>query len=219
MEEDASAAGSSAAGSSAARSTAAARRRVFWVAPLAFLVTVGVIFALVVAVHASENLGRSTTIQTSSFTKPHRSSPTSFSLSVLQPAAGQDAGGTVTMASLVGKPVVLNMWASFCSVCKQETPAVESVARRASGSVTFVGVDTLDQKATAIAFLRRYHVSYLQLFDPHEKVGAGYGIPGLPVTVFISAKGKAVGEYLGALNVKTLTHYLTSLFHVRVRAT
>jgi hypothetical protein len=38
------------------------------------------------------------------------------------------------------------------------------------------------------------------------------------VTVFVSARGKVVGEYLGALTTMTLTHYLSSLFHVHVPA-
>lgn len=197
----------------------AARRRMHWMAPIAFLVTVGVIFALVVAVHETEHLGGPATIQSGGFAKANTKLAHRFSLPVLQPATGQaQAAGAVTMASLSGKPVVLNMWSSSCSVCKTETPAVESVAKRAGSAVTFVGVDTIDQKASAIAFLRRYGVTYLQLFDPNEHVGSDYAIPGLPVTVFVSAKGKVVGEYLGALNAKTLTHYLSSLFHVHVPA-
>jgi thiol-disulfide isomerase/thioredoxin len=118
------------------------------------------------------------------------------------------------MSSLVGKPIVLNMWSITCTVCMAETPAVESVARRVGDSVTFVGVDTFDEKAPALAFLHRYHVTYLQLSDPNEQVGSDYAIPGLPVTVFVSAHGKVVGEYLGALNKTTLAHYLKALFGV-----
>lgn len=197
---------------------AAARRRMRWTAPIAFIVTVLVVFALVVAVHATEQGGGPRTIQTGGFATPSTRTAGQFALPVLQPAAGHpgQAGGTVTMASLLGKPVVLNMWSSTCTVCRQETPAVEAVARRAGHAVTFVGVDTIDQKASAIAFLRRYGVSYLQLSDPGERVGSTYHIPGLPVTVFVSARGRVVGEYLGALDQKTLTHYLASLFHVHV---
>lgn len=197
----------------------AARRRMRWTAPVAFVVTVLVVFALVVAVHTTEHAGAPRMIQSGGFSMPAERTPARFSLPVLQPAAGQaQAEGTVSMASLLGKPVVLNMWSSTCAVCKQETPAVESVARRVGSAVTFVGVDTIDQKASAIAFLRRYGVSYLQLYDPSEQVGSAYAIPGLPVTVFVSARGKVVGEYLGALTTMTLTHYLTSLFHVHVPA-
>lgn len=198
---------------------AAARKRLRWVAPVAFLVTVGVIFALVLAVHATEPSNGIATIESAGFVKPSSSTPARFALPVLQQAAGEPSDrSTVTMGVLAGKPVVLNLWSSTCSYCKQETPAMEAVAKRVGGAVRFVGVDTLDQKSEALAFLRRYHVTYLQLSDPNETVGSGYAIPGLPVTVFVSAQGKVVGEYLGALNTKTLTHYLGSLFGVHVPA-
>lgn len=202
-----------------AAAAAAARRRMRWTAPIAFVATVAVVFALVVAVHATEHANAPRMIESGGFSMPSDRTPARFSLPVLQPASGQaQAAGAVTMASLAGKPVVLNMWSSTCSVCKQETPAVESVARRVGRAVTFVGVDTIDQKASALAFLHRYGVSYLQLYDPNEQVGSAYAIPGLPVTVFVSARGKVVGEYLGALTTMTLTHYLSSLFHVHVPA-
>lgn len=160
-------------------------------------------------------------IQTAGFFRPGRTTPVPFSLPVLQQAISSghsDRTSSVSMASLRGEPVVLNMWSSSCTICKAETPAMESVARRVRDSVKFVGVDTLDQRGTGLRFLHRFHVTYLQLFDPGEMVGSGYGIPGLPVTVFVSARGKVVGEYLGALSTKTLVHYLRTLLGVRVPA-
>ena len=120
------------------------------------------------------------------------------------------------MASLRGKPVVLNLWSSSCTICKAEAPAMESVASRVGHAVTFVGIDTMDQRGTALGFLHRYHVTYLQLFDPAERVGSGYGIAGFPVTVFVSDRGKVVGEYLGGLSRKTLGHYLKTLFAIQL---
>jgi thiol-disulfide isomerase/thioredoxin len=189
-----------------------------WLVPLALALLAFLVFAMVQAMHYARAAQSMSTLQTAGFYTPSDKAPVPFSLPVLQPGASSTAqvGSTVTMSSLAGKPVVLNMWSSTCSVCKQETPAVESVARRVGGAVEFVGVDTLDQEGPALAFVQRYHVSYLELFDHSEKVGAGYAIPGLPVTIFVSAHDKVVGGYLGALTVKTLSHYLRSLFGVRV---
>lgn len=192
-------------------------RRLKWLVPLALLATFAIVVALVEAVHSSSRMNSPTMIQTAGFHAPTSTTPVRFSLPVLQPAMGTAASSQpVSMSSLRGKPVVLNMWASTCTVCKQETPAIESVAKQMGGKVDFVGVDTIDQRTAALGFLSRYGVSYLQLFDPNETVGAGYDIPGLPVSVFVSARGKVLGEYLGALNTMTLTHYLRTLFGVRV---
>lgn len=195
-----------------------ALRRLRWLVPLAVVLLVLVIVAGVEATHQTDQMTGSTQVQSAGFSSPTSTRPVAFSLPVLQTAATGPSGNghSVTMASILGEPLVLNMWSSSCSVCKQETPAIESVARHAGSAVRFVGVDTLDQRTTALAFLHRYHVSYLQLFDSSEKVGSGYGIPGLPVTVFVSAHGKVVGEYLGALSGKTLRHYVHTLFGVRL---
>lgn len=189
--------------------------------PLAAVLLIFVVVAGVEAMHEQDKLSGSTAVQTAGFHTPSSTRPVAFSLPVLQAAVSDPSLDlhSVTMSSLRGEPLVLNMWSSSCTVCKEETPAMEAVARRLGHTVRFVGVDTLDQRATALAFLHRYHVTYLQLFDESEQVGAGYRILGFPVTVFISARDKVVGEYEGALSVKTLEHYLGTLFGVRLPAT
>ncbi len=193
-------------------------RHLRWLVPLGLAGLVLLVVALVAGFHEDDALSSVTTIQTSGFSRPASSAPVAFSLPVLQGTAGvrADQASSMSMASLRGRPVVLNMWGSWCSECKREMPAIESVARRTGDAVTFVGVDTADQKSTALRFLGRYHVTYLQLFDPGEVVLSGYGEQGLPVTVFVSGTGKVVGEYLGALDAKTLEHYLNTLLGVRV---
>jgi thiol-disulfide isomerase/thioredoxin len=193
-------------------------RRLRWLVPIAAVLLIFVVFAGIEAMRQTNKMTGSTQVQTAGFYKPASTRPVAFSLPVLQPAtSGFPTGATsVTMASLQGDPLVLNMWSSYCSVCKEETPAIEAVERRGGHAVRFVGVDSLDHRSTALAFLHRYHVTYLQLFDSGERVGSGYGIPGLPVTVFVSARGKVVGEYLGALSSKTLGHYIATLFGIRV---
>lgn len=194
------------------------RRRLRWLVPLGLAAIAAIVVGLVEAFHYSDQISRPAMIQTAGFHSPASTTPVPFALPVLQQAAASPPGSpqTVSMSSLRGTPVVLNMWGSWCTVCKKETPAIESVAKRAGGSVDFVGVDTLDHRTAALAFLHRYDVTYLQLFDPGEAVGAGYRVVGLPVTVFVSARGKVVGEYLGALNTATLSHYLQRLFGVHV---
>jgi thiol-disulfide isomerase/thioredoxin len=195
----------------------ASPRHLRWLASVGLAALALVVVALFVSVHESSSMGSMATIQTAGFSRPATTTPVAFSLPVLQPRTGSLHGtSAASMASLRGRPLVLNLWGSYCTVCRQETPAVESVARRVGAAVTFVGVDTADQRGTALRFLRRYHVTYLQLFDPGERVASGYGIQGLPVTVFVSGAGSVVGEYLGALDAKTLTHYLRTLFDVRV---
>jgi thiol-disulfide isomerase/thioredoxin len=143
------------------------------------------------------------------FFKPKSATPVAFSLPQLTAAS---KASETTLSELVGKPVVLNLWASYCTVCKSETPALTAVARSIGDRVTFVGIDSADERGPALAFEHKYPTVYPQLFDPGAIVADGYGVPGLPVTVFISAAGKVVGENVGALTVASLRHDLSTLF-------
>ena len=123
--------------------------------------------------------------------------------------------GKVDLSGLAGKPIVMNFWSSSCGPCKQETPALAGVARTLGGKVSFVGIDTVDDRAKAIAFTTRYKVSYPIAFDPNGTAANAYGVPGLPVTVFLSASGKTVlGENVGALTAPKLRQILHQLYRV-----
>ncbi|HUZ21507.1 MAG TPA: TlpA disulfide reductase family protein [Acidimicrobiales bacterium] len=124
--------------------------------------------------------------------------------------------GRVSVASLRGKPIVVNFWASTCPPCQREMPALASVARALSAKVHFVGVDTKDSsRAAAAAFASKHGAEYPIGYDPAESVGNRYGIVGLPETFFLSPDGtKILAEYVGALNGTSLVHILAQLYHV-----
>jgi cytochrome c biogenesis protein CcmG/thiol:disulfide interchange protein DsbE len=116
----------------------------------------------------------------------------------------------------VGTPMVINIWSTTCTVCVQETPAIESVVRAVGGRVHFVGIDSLDTVGAAKSFVKRFGVTYQQLFDRSGSVAHAYGIADLPVSFFVSASGKVVGANLGALTVAHLDSDLRRLFGVFV---
>ncbi|HWF80212.1 MAG TPA: TlpA disulfide reductase family protein, partial [Streptosporangiaceae bacterium] len=116
------------------------------------------------------------------FTKLDRQAPAVLLPSLL-------GSGTVSVARLAGKPIVLNFWASTCEVCKSETPALASVARALGDKVTFVGIDSVDRQGPATAFITKYHVPYPIGFDPDGTAAIKYGVVALPVTFFLSPSG------------------------------
>jgi thiol-disulfide isomerase/thioredoxin len=123
--------------------------------------------------------------------------------------------GSFDLAHAAGKPIVMNFWSSTCGPCKQETPAVASVARSLRSKVTFVGIDTIDARKQAIAFVTRYRVPYQIAFDPNGTTANRYGVAGLPITVFLSPSGKTVvGENIGALTAPKLRSILRLLYGV-----
>jgi thiol-disulfide isomerase/thioredoxin len=123
--------------------------------------------------------------------------------------------GTFHLSSEAGKPIVMNFWSSTCAPCQQETPAMASVAKSLGSKITFVGIDTVDTRDKAIAFIDKYKVPYKIAFDPDGRMADQYGVPGLPVTFFLSPSATTViGENVGALTAPKLRSILRNLYGV-----
>ena len=111
-----------------------------------------------------------------------------------------DAGGDLQLASLRGRAVVLNFWASWCVPCKQEAPLLEAAWRRwRNRGVVVVGIDSQDFTGDARRFARRYGVTYPLVHDGPGKTKDDYGVTGFPETFFVNRHGRLVGHVPGAL--------------------
>jgi cytochrome c biogenesis protein CcmG/thiol:disulfide interchange protein DsbE len=105
--------------------------------------------------------------------------------------------GRVSLASLRGKVVILNFWASWCAPCKDEAPELEATWKKwRERGVVVVGVNVQDLDSDARRFVERYGVSYLNLRDRHNWTWGHYGLRGLPETWFVDREGRLVGEHV-----------------------
>jgi cytochrome c biogenesis protein CcmG, thiol:disulfide interchange protein DsbE len=128
--------------------------------------------------------------------------------------------GQVGLSTLSGRPIVMNLWASYCDICRAESPAVAQVSRLAQGKVSFLGVDTLDERAAAIRFAEKHKLSFPMAYDPNGVVAGKYHVPGLPYTFFISTSGtKILGVNVGALSAKSLINILHRLYGISFAST
>jgi cytochrome c biogenesis protein CcmG/thiol:disulfide interchange protein DsbE len=109
-----------------------------------------------------------------------------------------DGDGDISLASLRGKPVVINFWASWCVPCKEEAPLFEQAWRehRASGLVV-LGIDAEDFRGDARRFVRKHGLTYPIVYDKSKQTIADFGLTGYPETFFVSAEGKVVAHASG----------------------
>jgi thiol-disulfide isomerase/thioredoxin len=115
------------------------------------------------------------------------------------------------LGQLEGKPVVVNVWASWCGPCTAEAPHLATVSRETAGQVQFLGVDIIDQRSPAMAFIHRYGWTYPSVFDPTGAIRDGLGFIGQPVTVVFDASGKQVFQWSGAVDEAVLRTELATL--------
>ena len=132
--------------------------------------------------------------------------PTSQSDSAPLVLRGTDpvTGKHVSLASFAGKPVVLNMWASWCTGCIAEARAL-AVFERAHPEAQVIGLDVQDSKSGARAFYRRFGWRHPSIFDPNGALAARLGLQGLPTTIFLDRRHRIVGRILGETNLAGFT--------------
>lgn len=103
-----------------------------------------------------------------------------------------------TLKEFIGKPVILNFWASWCAPCKKELPVLEKTSNKYSeNDVKFIGINVMDNKEDALSLIKEFDISYLNLYDDSGNVSQMYGVTALPVTVFINGDGKITRKKFG----------------------
>ncbi len=102
------------------------------------------------------------------------------------------------------KPVVLNLWATWCGPCRREMPVLAAAQAR-HPDVVFVFANQGEGAEAVRRYLgtERLELSHV-LLDPQSRLGPALGSGGLPTTVFFDRQGRRVDAHMGALNAAAL---------------
>jgi cytochrome c biogenesis protein CcmG/thiol:disulfide interchange protein DsbE len=108
---------------------------------------------------------------------------------------------TVDLASLRGKPVVLNFWASWCVPCKGEAPVLEQAWTKYKSRVAFVGIDYHDVTSDAMRFVSAHSLTFPMVQDGSGDITQSrYGITQVPETFVLDRSGRILLHLPGPVN-------------------
>ena len=105
----------------------------------------------------------------------------------------------VAVADHVGKPMVINFWATWCVPCRTEAPLLERAAKRYDDRVVFIGVDVRDFSGDAKDFVEKHGLTYLIAYDGPAKLWEPWGITGLPETFLVDRNGTIIDHKVGEI--------------------
>jgi peroxiredoxin len=113
------------------------------------------------------------------------------------------SGETVSLASLKGKVIFLNLWATWCGPCREEMPSMETLFDDMKGNKDFVMLAVSEDtkgKSAVVQYAQKNGYHFRILLDPENKVGESYGVSGVPETFIIDRKGRIVAHHMGAFD-------------------
>src|SRR5712692_1248608 len=126
-------------------------------------------------------------------------------------------GGTLRLADLRDKVVILNFWASWCyPACWNEAPVLQAAWEQyRDQGVVVVGVNYQDREADARAFIARFGHTFPNGPDPGSRMAIDYGVYGVPETFFIDRQGRIAHKHIGAIGTAVLREWIARLLSQR----
>ena len=124
-------------------------------------------------------------------------------------------GQFVRLADLRGRPVLINIWATWCSPCREEMPSMNALYKDygAKGlAMVAIATDT-GGKAVVTPFIQTYGLTFPVLLDPQDIVGRQLQVSGLPTSYLLDKRGRVIGLVIGERdwNSRQMRHLVDQL--------
>lgn len=108
-------------------------------------------------------------------------------------------GNTKTFSDYKGKPLLINVWASWCGPCRAEMASLERLAQRYNGKAfNIIGISTDDYKTSAESFIKQTGISFENFLDSRLFLENMLGANTIPLTVLVDADGRVLAKVRGA---------------------
>ena len=112
-------------------------------------------------------------------------------------------GTTVSLQSLKGKVVFLNVWATWCEPCREEMPSMQTLYDDFKANKDFVMLAVSQDtkgRASVAPYVAKNGYHFTILLDPENKISETYDVSGVPETFIIDRKGQIVAHHMGAFD-------------------
>ncbi len=109
-------------------------------------------------------------------------------------------GSAISLSSLRGKVVFLNVWATWCPPCREEMPSIEALYEEFRNNPNFVVLavsQDSEGRGAVDSYVHRHGFKFTVLLDPQNEVGDAYDVSGIPETFIIDQAGRIVAHHLG----------------------
>ena len=119
------------------------------------------------------------------------------------------SGEEIKLSNYIGKPIILNFWASWCGPCKIELPELQALQIKHGDDLIILAVNGDRESREQIQYFgSKFNLTFNLLRDPKKEVTKAYGVWGLPKTLFIDREGVIQKQYTGSINQENIEQEL-----------
>lgn len=127
-------------------------------------------------------------------------------------------GNKVSLSDNIGKPVIINFWASWCSPCKTELPYFNSAYEEYKDDIVFMMINLTDGLSETTEkvkdFISENEYAFPVYYDTESSAASAYETMYIPLTVFINDKGEVEDSHVGMMSEAALYNYIDQLLGI-----
>lgn len=129
-------------------------------------------------------------------------------------------GGTKNFSNFKGKPLIINVWASWCGPCRAEMGSLQRLARKYNGKqFNVIGISTDDDHAAAAVFIKQSKVTFDNFIDSNVYLENMLGANTIPLTILVDAQGKVLEKVRGSYEWDSpeIINTIGETFHIKLK--
>jgi len=126
-------------------------------------------------------------------------------------------GGDIKLSAYRGRPVLINLWATWCGPCRREMPALERLAKEQGGKLAVIAIDQREDPSLVQSYVKRFGVTFAVGVDNDQRLGTDLHLIGLPSSFFVDRNGIIRDAVDGEMTYDVMTEKARALIAADAR--